>query len=62
MVIERFTVSGALWSLVGTEAELTTLHGILCRVSSESELLSALERGVLEDTLSAIEDEFGGGW
>lgn len=62
MVIERFTVGGSLWSLVGTEAELTALHDILRRVSSESELLSALERGVLEDTLSAIEGEFGGGW
>lgn len=57
MVIERFTVGDTLWSLVGTPAEFVALHDILSRVSSESELLSALERGVLEDTLYAIKGE-----
>lgn len=57
MVIERFTASGSLWSLVGTPTEFVALHDILSRVQSESELVSALERGVLEDTLSAIKGE-----
>lgn len=57
MVIERFTMGGSLWSLVGTAAEFLALHDILCKVQSESELLSAIERGVLEDTLSAIKGE-----
>lgn len=58
MVIERFTIGGSLWSLIGTPQEMLALHDILSRVSSESELLSAIENGVLEDTLQALREKF----